>query len=111
MSYIVTKDKTKTELAQYLHACAFSPAISTFQEYIKRGKFVTWPGIGNLNFQKLLRNQEATPLGHLDQERRNMQSTKEKPDYEDLFPTKIMTIQINVIISFTNYTKDKVIQT
>ena len=69
MSYIVTKDKTKTELAQYLHACAFSPAISTFQECIKRSNFVTWPRIENLNFQKLLGNQEATLLGHLDQEK------------------------------------------
>ena len=32
INYIVQKDKTKLELAQYLHACAFSPNIPTFQE-------------------------------------------------------------------------------
>ena len=31
INYIISKDKNKSELAQYLHACAFSPVISTFQ--------------------------------------------------------------------------------
>ena len=31
MKYIIQKDKSKLELAQYLHTCAFSPKISTFQ--------------------------------------------------------------------------------
>ena len=39
INYIVTKDKNKMELAQYLHACAFSPVNSTFQECIKKGIF------------------------------------------------------------------------
>ena len=88
INYIVKKDKSKTELAQYLHACAFSPAISTFQECINRGNFVTWPGIETLNFKKLLQNPEATLLGHLDQERKNLQSTKEALIQNDIFPTK-----------------------
>ena len=39
IDYIITRDKSKTELAQYLHACEFSPVISTFQDCIKRGIF------------------------------------------------------------------------
>jgi len=38
-NYIIRQDQNKTELAQYLHACAFSPAISTFQYAIKNGFF------------------------------------------------------------------------
>ena len=76
INYIITRDKSKTELAQYLHACAFSPVISTFQACIQRGNFVTWPGIDNLNFKKLLGTTEATLKGHLDQERKNLQTTK-----------------------------------
>jgi hypothetical protein len=32
---IITKDKTKTELVKYLHACCFSPAPSTFIKAVK----------------------------------------------------------------------------
>ena len=35
LNYIITKDKSKTELAQYLHAAMFSPAISTITKAIK----------------------------------------------------------------------------
>ena len=34
-------------------------------------------------------NQEVTLLGHFDQERRKLQSIKEKTDNEDFFPTKM----------------------
>ena len=30
LNYIITKDKSKTDLARYLHAIAFSPSITTF---------------------------------------------------------------------------------
>ena len=51
MNYAITRDKSKTELAQFLHGCAFSPAISTFQTSINKGNFITWPGISQLNFK------------------------------------------------------------
>ena len=47
-------------MAQYLHACAFLPAISTFQECVNKGNFLSWSGIDTLNFEKLLGKQEAT---------------------------------------------------
>ena len=45
INYIVQKDKTKLELAQYLHACAFSPCVKTLQACIRRGNF--YPGQGS----------------------------------------------------------------
>lgn len=76
MSYIIRQDLNKTELAQYLHACAFSPSISTFQCAINNGNFISWPAIQSLNFKKLLGSPLPTLQGHLDQERKNLQSTK-----------------------------------
>ena len=64
LNYIITKDKSKTELARCLHATAFSPSITTFIKAIK-------PGIDTLNFATLLGTTKATELGHLDQERAN----------------------------------------
>lgn len=38
--------------------------------------FITWPGIESLNFNTLLGTSKASELGHLDQERSNLQLTK-----------------------------------
>ena len=53
INYIISKDKSKTELAQYLHGCAFSPSLSTLQAAVKKGNFISWPGLEDLNFKKL----------------------------------------------------------
>ena len=73
---IIRKDKSKTELASYLHACAGSPPISSFLRAIKKGNFISWPGIDAINFAKFLQPSIATAKGHLNQERKNLQSTK-----------------------------------
>ena len=88
VNVIIRKDQTKHELAEYLHKCAFSPSLSTFQRAIRKGHFITWPGITNINFEKHIKNIIPTAKGHLDQERANLQSTKEKNDKtEDYEPT------------------------
>lgn len=89
INYIISRDRNKTELAQYLHGCAFSPVISTFQQCINNGNFITWPGIDDLNFKKLIDHTEATIKGHLDQERKNIQSTKQSPVVPVLLPSDI----------------------
>ena len=42
---IIRKDKSKTELAQYLHAAGVYPVLITFIQAIKKGNFLSWPGI------------------------------------------------------------------
>jgi hypothetical protein len=75
---IITRDKTKTELIQYLHGCCFSPTPRTFLRAIKNGNFLSWPGLNIPNITRFLPPSIATALGHLDQERANLQSTKSK---------------------------------
>ena len=36
LNVIIRKDKTKHDLAEYLHKCAFSPSLTTFQKTIKK---------------------------------------------------------------------------
>ena len=88
INVIIRRDKTKYELAEYLHKCAFSPSLSTFQKAISKGHFITWPGINDINFNKFITNTLPTAKGHLDQERANLQSTKPQRDVdsEDYFP-------------------------
>ena len=72
MDYIITKNKSKTNLAGYLHATAFSPSITTFTKAIKNNVFVIWSGIENVKYTTLLGKTTATELGHLVQERLNL---------------------------------------
>ena len=71
INYIVQKNKTKLELTQHLHACAFSPSVYTLQACIRRGNFLSYPGIEEFNFQSTLGTTMANAKGHLNQERKN----------------------------------------
>ena len=102
MNYIVKKDKNKLELAQYLHGCAWSPAISTFQKCINKGNFITWPGINDVKLKKILLAPLPTALGHLDQERQNLQSTKESESFAEAFPDKIAEKTLNCFFTIIN---------
>ena len=75
VNYIITKDKSKSDLAQYLLATAYSPAISTLDIAVSNGNFISWPGIDELNFKRLLGTTIPVEKGHMDQERKNLRST------------------------------------
>ena len=73
---IITRDKTKTELIQYLHGCCFRPTPRTLLKAINNGNFLIWPGLNNQQCLEHLPPSIATSLGNMDQERKNLQSTK-----------------------------------
>ena len=73
---ILRADKSKMELAQWLHACCGSPTINTFCKAIDKGNFITWPGLTSNLIKNNLPLVQATAKGHLNQERKNLQSTK-----------------------------------
>ena len=73
---VIRKDSTKKYLANYLYKCCFSPALTTFKKAIAKGNFLTWPGLEEKVIQQYLTESPATAKGHLDQERKNLQSTK-----------------------------------
>ncbi len=68
-------DKSKSELAEYFHACCGSPTKSTFLQAIKQGNFATWPGLTHDLISKHLSPSIATSKGHLTQERQGLRST------------------------------------
>jgi hypothetical protein len=76
MNAIIKKSQTKTELAQYLYGCLGSPAVSTLTPAITNGNLLTFPGIRSTSFTKDLPPSLFSSKGHLDQERKNLQSTK-----------------------------------
>ena len=72
MDYIITKNKSTTNLSGYLHSITFSPRITTFTKAIKNNVFVIWSGIDNVKYTTLLGKTTATGLGHLVQKRLNL---------------------------------------
>ena len=73
----VYEHSTKRDLILYLHRCCFSPATKTWRAAINAGFFATWPGLSPILLLHLPKS-EATILGHLHQQRQNIQSTKRK---------------------------------
>ena len=80
INILTARDKRSHELANFLHACAGSPSIRTFQDAINNNFLATWPGIDKLNMKYLITDHTNIALGHLDQERKNVQSTKVTSD-------------------------------
>jgi hypothetical protein len=77
-----TATTTIADQLQFLHAPCFSPSTSTWIIAIKGGHFTSWPGVTAANVRRHLPKSMATALGHLDQQRQNLRSTKTLPDTE-----------------------------
>ena len=71
------------EHIKYLHQCAFSPTPRTWIQAVKKGHFKTWPGVTVEAIKRYLPKSEATTMVHLDQQRKNTQSTKLQKDDHD----------------------------
>jgi hypothetical protein len=71
---------TIADTVQFLHMACFSPSTSTLIRAVETGNFATWPMFTSANIKKYLPKSEATTLGHLDQKRKNTQSTKRTED-------------------------------
>eukprot|EP00957_Ditylum_brightwellii_P063065 4786387-Ditylum_brightwellii.AAC.1 len=68
---------------QFLHAAAGYPVASTWINAIKKGYYISWPGLTAENVRKHLTKSTITSRGHFEQQRKNLRSTKIS-DEEDL---------------------------
>ena len=84
---IIPRNKSARTLIQYLHATLYSPTKSTLLTAVQNGDFPTWPGFTVDNVVKFWEETPATALGHLDQEKQCLQSSKELYVDIDFFPT------------------------
>ena len=101
LNVVIAKNKTMHDLANFLHACAGSPTLGTFQKAIDNGNFITWPNINNINLKKYKPNEIATAKGHLDQERKNLQSTKKNNSFYKQFILKYFFFLEENLLLFT----------
>ena len=76
---IIKKETTINDLINFLHAACFSPSPSTWIQAIKKNYFLSWPGLTAKAVRKYLTPSAATAKGHLDQQQKNQQSSKNDP--------------------------------
>jgi hypothetical protein len=65
-------------LVSYLHKAMFSCTKSDLVHAVKKGHLATWPGLTVEAINKHLKLTTATAMGHMNQKRQNIQSTKER---------------------------------
>jgi hypothetical protein len=69
-------DTTTKQMIKYLHLCLWSPTKSTVLKALVNNQFVGWPAFNSTSVRKHLRLEVPTILGHMDQQRKNIRSTK-----------------------------------
>ena len=87
MINVITKLHPTSNLIRFLHAAAFSPAPSTWIQAVEKGFFSSWPGLTKKAINTFLPKSIHTSMGHLDQERKNLRSTKPIEDETTEFET------------------------
>ena len=109
LNMILQKDTTKKDLITFLHGAMCSPVPSTWIKAISNHHFTTWPGLTTSLVRKHLKPSVATAKGHLNQERKNLQSTKNKADattannrdLDDLFSSpNVLNVKTNDAIYY-----------
>ncbi len=68
------------EAIKWMHAVCGYPVKSTCLKAIKPGNFIGWPLLTEQNVAKYYPETTETPKGHLNQARKNVRSTKPKPE-------------------------------
>jgi hypothetical protein len=75
---VLVPEGTIADMISFLHKAMFSPTTATFLQAVKNGHLATWPGMSPENITNHLPKSIATALGPLDQQHKNVCSTKPK---------------------------------
>ena len=74
--------ETTGQLIHFYHATMGYPVVSTWCKAIDAGYFRGWPGLTSKRVRKFIKVVSETEMGHMDQRRVGVRSTKVKPEPE-----------------------------
>jgi hypothetical protein len=80
---------TTADMVAFAHATLFSPALSTLEKALNKGYLTNFPGLTPTNLKRYPPQSLPMSKGHMDQGRKNQQSTKQQqpvaiqPDADD----------------------------
>ena len=69
-------DALSKDIIKFLHLSLFSPTRATLLQAINNNHFIGWPALTAHNVKRYLPLQEATIMGHMDQQRQHARSTQ-----------------------------------
>ena len=72
-----------SQLIHFYHSTLGSPVVSTWCKAIDAGYFQGWPGLTSTRVRKFIKVSEETEMGHMDQRKAGIRSTKTKADEPD----------------------------
>ena len=78
----IQQTKNQKQLIQYLHQCLFSPTKSTLVQAIKNNQLLGFPGLTAQAVIRDLPDSTATIKGHLHRQRKNLRSTRKRPQVD-----------------------------
>ena len=70
--------KKTSDMVRFLHEALFSPVVSTLEKALEKGYIHDFPGLMTRTLKMYPLASMATAKGHMDQERKNVQSNKLK---------------------------------
>ena len=93
------------QIIRYLHAAAGFPTKDSWIKAIKNGNYATWPGITAESVSKHFPESVETEKGHMNKQRQNVRSTKQKAiadeELDAVELTRTVTKQ-NILIKVIN---------
>ena len=95
------------QLIQFYHATMGFPAASTWCKAIDAGYFKGWPGLTSKRVRRFIKIVEETEMGHMDQRRAGIRSTRVPPDAEsdpdsmELVPQTLLNDRTNHVYMTT----------
>ena len=101
INIIIPKNKSYHELGHFYHGALCSPTIKTLVAAIKNDQLLSWPAIDKINFHKTIQDTTAIHMGHLEQERQFLQSTKIHSTSNNVENNTKTFETINTIVPFT----------
>jgi hypothetical protein len=84
---------TPADLVAFYHAALWSPTLATLKAAMQKQYLPPLPGLSLTTLKKYPPSLEATVMGHLDNRRKNTQSTKRPPHREATSPAALMAEQ------------------
>ena len=96
---VITKDRTKQDLVKFLHVAAYGPTNKTWTNAVNNNNYTTWPGLTTGFIKKHLPPSKSIFGGHMKQDFKGIQSTKQIKNNNNFFPpSDVSNEKINQVI-------------
>ena len=102
LCYNIYECENTNQLINFYHATMGFPVIATWCQAIKAGYFRGWPQLTDDRVRRFIKFSEEQEMGHMDQRRKGIRSTKTKPATPDTAEDHMVQYQQEPLNDKTN---------